>query len=100
MTSQQEQTESTQKSQAIRFGGKPLGSKYLDRAPSGLRIVILSKGSCLLARSIVEFEQFWQEFFVVAKVFVMVMMVWCGKSGVEKGERKRARAECAGRQRC
>jgi hypothetical protein len=32
------------------FGGKPLGSKYLDRAPSGLRIVILSKGSLLVRR--------------------------------------------------
>ena len=30
-----------------RLGGvKPLGSKYLDRAPSGLRIDMLSEGSC------------------------------------------------------
>ena len=25
-----------------------MGSKYLDRAPFGLRIVILSKGSCMI----------------------------------------------------
>jgi hypothetical protein len=30
-----------------------LGSKYLDRAPSGLRIVILSKGSCLYVELVI-----------------------------------------------
>lgn len=35
--------------------GKPLGSKYLGRALSGLRIVILSKGSDILVGSVEEF---------------------------------------------
>jgi hypothetical protein len=34
-----------QKSNQTEQYGKPLGSKYLVKAPSGLRIVILSEGS-------------------------------------------------------
>lgn len=35
-----------QTSSRIDLGIRPLGSKYLVRAPTGLRIDILSKGSC------------------------------------------------------
>ena len=34
-----------------------MGSKYLDRAPFGLRIVILSKGSCVIVDFVVIFKQ-------------------------------------------
>jgi len=34
-----------------------LGSKYLDRAPFGLRIVILSKGSSVIVDFDVDFKQ-------------------------------------------
>jgi hypothetical protein len=80
-----------------------LGSKYLDRALSGLRIVILSKGSCLCvgfgdgflancARKIAGVCLFAE-----AIVVVVVVCWWCG---VEEEERKRTGQECVGGHEC
>ena len=68
-----------------------MGSKYLDRAPSGLRIVILSKGSCkFLSVSILTDEQTSQEELLVLLVGSAIVVVVCKRCEVEEGRRERA----------
>lgn len=78
-----------------------MGSKYLDRAPFGLRIVILSKGSCVIVDFVMTFKQIVLEKLVVDDCLrkllsscVGTCVVWKREGGNEQDENVRRGHKC------
>lgn len=80
-----------------------MGSKYLGRAPSGLRIVILSKGSCVSVGFVVIFKQLcskngWRRLVGEGDCGRLCWFGWVFW-GIEEERRKGGRRDCAARAR-